>query len=100
MMIRKQLFNEAGGLDEDYKSAYGDIDLCLKLIKKGYYNLVLPDVKMSRYSQVKSTAAASERQHSQDAQLLKDRWESLLEKDPFYNPNLTLESENFSIKIN
>jgi len=34
-MIRKDVFNEVGGLDEKFTVAFNDIDICLNIWKKG-----------------------------------------------------------------
>ena len=36
IMVRKELFERLGGLDETYKNGFEDIDFCLKALKKGY----------------------------------------------------------------
>jgi GT2 family glycosyltransferase len=41
MMIKKKLWNEIGGLDEEYINGWEDVDFCLKAREKGayvYYN--------------------------------------------------------------
>ena len=35
LMVKKQLFIEAGGLDEDLAVAYNDVDFCLQSAEKG-----------------------------------------------------------------
>jgi glycosyltransferase involved in cell wall biosynthesis len=43
MMIKKELFIENGGFEEDNLAiAYNDIDFCLKMYKKGYLNVFTP----------------------------------------------------------
>jgi len=43
LAIRKELFFEVGGLDEEHLTvAFNDVDLCLKLRKRGYRNLWTP----------------------------------------------------------
>ena len=50
LMMRKRLFEEIGGFDEDNLSvAYNDVDLCLRLIEKGYYNIFTPYAELYHY---------------------------------------------------
>lgn len=35
-MIRRDLFNQVGGYDEEFKLVFSDIEICLRLIQKGY----------------------------------------------------------------
>jgi GT2 family glycosyltransferase len=39
MMVSKQKFTEVGGFDEELSVAYNDVELCLKLYEKGWYNV-------------------------------------------------------------
>jgi GT2 family glycosyltransferase len=41
-MVKKVLFEEVGGFDEKYRSAFYDVDFCLKLRDKGYLNVWTP----------------------------------------------------------
>ena len=50
LMMRKKLFEEIEGFDEDNLSvAYNDVDLCLRLIEKGYYNIYTPYAELYHY---------------------------------------------------
>lgn len=40
LMVAKEKFFNAGGFDVKMKIGYNDIDLCVKLYEKGYYNVV------------------------------------------------------------
>jgi GT2 family glycosyltransferase len=41
--LRRQVWREAGGLDENYVNCYEDIDLCLRLRRLGYELVYRPD---------------------------------------------------------
>jgi GT2 family glycosyltransferase len=41
LMMRKNLFDEVGGFNEDYKDIFQDVDLNLKVSKKGYINFCI-----------------------------------------------------------
>ena len=43
MMLRKEIYENAGGLDEkSFKVAFNDVDFCLRVEKLGYRNLWTP----------------------------------------------------------
>ena len=42
MMIRRHVFQDMGGFDEQFKVAFNDVDLCLRLRKRGYLILYHP----------------------------------------------------------
>ena len=52
LMVSKDKYYEVGGFDEDLAVAYNDIDLCLKFIEQGYYNVVKNDVILIHHESV------------------------------------------------
>lgn len=102
LMVKKELFNQVGGLEEKLTVAFNDVDFCLKLLAKGYYNIVLPQVKLYHFES-KSRGYEDTPEKMQrflgEVDYMKHRWRKVLERDPFYNPNLTLDREDFSLNI-
>lgn len=49
LLIKKSIFKEVGGFDENLKVALNDVDLCLKVLEKGYFNVCLSNVEMFHY---------------------------------------------------
>ena len=50
MMIRKEIYENAGGLDEkSFKVAFNDVDFCLRVEKLGYRNLWTPIAELVHY---------------------------------------------------
>ncbi len=98
MMVQAERFWECGGFDEDaFPIAYQDVDLCLKLRQKGYRVLVTPHARLYHHE------AASKRPGDRDpstreAIAFQNRWKSVIEHDPFYNPNLTRTEEDYSCR--
>jgi glycosyltransferase involved in cell wall biosynthesis len=103
LMLRKQVFQEVDGFDENYPLALGDIDLCLRILQKGYLNIWTPYAELYHY---KSETCKS-RYSIKDPEKLKKEikffkriWAKFLQAgDPYYNPNLTLERENFDMNL-
>ena len=102
LVMRKALFKEVGGFDEiNLKVAYNDVDLCLKVLKLGYRNLWTPHAELTHYeskSRGKQRSWWQRRKLRKEAHFLQKKWGELLFNDPAYNPNLTLEREDFSLK--
>ncbi|WP_172635889.1 glycosyltransferase [Desulfitobacterium dichloroeliminans] len=102
LMVKKELFCQVGGLEEKLTVAFNDVDFCLKLWEKGYYNLVLPQVKLYHFES-KSRGYEDTPEKMQrflgEVNYMKQHWKNFLERDPFYNPNLTLDREDFSLAM-
>jgi len=102
LMIRTELFERLGGLDEELAVAFNDVDLCLKAARAGFHNVWLPHVVL-RHAESKSrghdTTAARRRMLYREEALMKDRWLTDTTPDPAYSPNLTQRAEDFSIRV-
>lgn len=102
LMVKKQLFEAVGGLNERLKVAFNDVDFCLKLLQKGVYNVVLPHVQLYHYESKSRGYEDTPEKQSRflgEVARMQERWGYLLANDPFYNPNLTREREDFSLGI-
>ena len=102
LAVEKSKFESVMGFDEKYlKVAFNDIDLCLKLLAKGYKNLYLPQVILTHYESYtrgyEDTESKKKRFHN-EVMVMKKRWGGLISEDPSYNPNLCLVSEQFHYK--
>lgn len=49
MLVRRSLFYEVSGLDENYINCYEDVDFCLQLAFKGYKNIVVPTAQVYHF---------------------------------------------------
>jgi GT2 family glycosyltransferase len=93
MLVRKTAFREVGGFDEAFPLAFGDVDLCLRLRKHGYWILCAPDAQL-----VHCESATRGSDFSPDrlpaflaaTKEMQSRWGPQLASDPFHSPNLTL----------
>lgn len=95
MMIRKPLFEEVGGFDEiNCPIAFNDVDLCLRLREKGYLIVYTPYAVLYHYE-----AASRGYKRDPEAEYIKKRWGHIIENDPYYNPNLSRDRFDFSLRI-
>ncbi len=103
LMMRKELFTQVGGFDESYPYAFNDVDLCMKIRDKGYLIIFTPHAELYHYeSKTRGYEDTPEKlkRFYKEIELFKQKWGNILEKgDPYYSPNLTLDREDFSIRI-
>ncbi len=100
LMMRRDVFEEVGGFDEELAVAYNDVDLCLRIGRAGYNIVYLPGVEMRHYESKSRGYDVTDEQEARDQRerlIMMRKWDILHFRDPHYNPNLTLEREDFSI---
>jgi glycosyltransferase involved in cell wall biosynthesis len=92
LMIAKEKYLEVNGLNELLKVTYNDVDFCLKLQKKGYYNVFLPMVQLYHFESksrgLENTPEKMER-FKKEEKYMYDNWEKEIENDPMYNEKLS-----------
>ncbi len=94
VMVSRQVFNKLGGLDEKFRVECNDVDFCLRAIKSGY-SVVWTPFALLFHKELTTRGPANV---LEDVNQFWERWRPLLERgDTYYNPNLTLDSDNFSI---
>jgi GT2 family glycosyltransferase len=102
LMVRKSTFVAVDGFDEELAVAYNDVDLCLKIRAAGYRNVCLPHVVLSHFESKSRGAdvdAAATARIVRETDLMRTRWQIGDVDDPYYNPNLTLEREDYSVDV-
>jgi GT2 family glycosyltransferase len=101
MLVARSKFEEVGGFDEENLAiAFNDVELCLRLREAGYRNLWTPyAVLWHAESASRGYEDTEEKRKRFDAEtdFMKGRWGAELLSDPYYNPNLTLNSEGFEV---
>lgn len=103
VMIRKDVFEEVGGFDENLAVAFNDVDLCLKIREKGYLIVYTPYAELSHHESLsrgyEDTPEKMER-FLKEIKYIREKWGEVIDEgDPYYNPNLTLDRVDFSILI-
>lgn len=102
LMMRRDVFDEVGGLDESFEVAFNDVDLCMEIREKGYLVVFTPYAELYHYESKSrgndSTPEKLERFRG-EIDRFKEKWQKQLDDgDPYYNPNLTLTRDDFSLK--
>ncbi len=96
LMIRRKVFQQLGGLDENFPLNFNDIDLCLKSYQAGYRNVVTPFAQLIHYE----SASREQGLRPREWQQFNNKWHKYLnslEKDPYYNLNLSTKAANFEL---
>jgi hypothetical protein len=99
LVTSRGVFQAVGGFDgESFPSRFFDVDYCLKLSEKNlrivftpYAELIKVDLKKQLNVEKNPTDAEKER--------FAEKWKNFIERDPFYNPNLSKKDASFSIDI-
>ncbi len=103
LVVRKELFECVGGMNEQQLAVnYNDVDLCLKIQALGYRNLWTPFAELIHHESVSrgTDRSPGKRARAQnEAAYMHRTWGHLLDRDPAYNPNLTLVHEDFSLRV-
>jgi GT2 family glycosyltransferase len=102
LMVRREVFEQVGGFDKKLTVAFNDVDLCLKIRAAGYRNVSLPHVILYHFeSKSRGYEDTSDKiaRFDQEINVVKTRWRTAEKADPCYSPNLTLDREDFSLRI-
>lgn len=101
LVVRKALYEQAGGLDEaELAVAYNDVDFCLRLRTLGLRNVFTPYSELVHHeSATRGDDLAPEHRQRFDREraVMFARWQSVIDHDPAYNPNLRLDSEDMGL---
>lgn len=101
LLIRKDVYLQAGGLDETHLAvAFNDVDFCLRVEDLGLRNIFTPFAELLHHESASRGAEDSPekvRRFQTEIEVIKSRWGKRLLNDPAYNPNLTLDAEDFGL---
>jgi GT2 family glycosyltransferase len=94
LVMRRSIFEEVGGFDEkEFAVRYNDVDLCLKIVERGYRIVWTPYAELYHWESASIGQSRRPEQHNRDqteTERLRERWGARLMNDPFFNPNLSL----------
>jgi GT2 family glycosyltransferase len=99
LLLRREIYEQVGGLDEQLVVAFNDVDFCLRVQAAGYRNVWTPYAEMNHHE----SASRGEEDNPEkiarfkrEIDFIKARWGDTLLHDPAYSYNLTLDIEDFS----
>jgi GT2 family glycosyltransferase len=101
MLVWKRVFDEVGGLDEvNLQVALNDVDFCIKIREAGHRLIWTPYAELYHHesaSRGSDLVSANLPRFSREMAYMKKRWAGVLQHDPFYSPNLSLDDEYFAL---
>jgi GT2 family glycosyltransferase len=86
LMTRRAVFDELGGLAEDLPVDFNDVDFCLRLRSAGYRIVFTPYAQLIHHE---SASFGNRRQSSVELERMRQKWGEVLDRDPYYSPNLS-----------
>ncbi|MFI3173451.1 MAG: glycosyl transferase family 2, partial [Eubacteriales bacterium] len=99
----RSVFEELKGLDEGFAVAFNDVDFCMRIREAGHLICWTPFAELYHHESIMrgyEDTAEKQKRFKGEIDKFRGRWGSALEKgDPYYNVNLTLDSEDFSYRI-
>jgi len=103
LLVDRTIFEAVGGFDEEkFKIAFNDIDLCLKIRKENKLIVFTPDSVLYHYESktrgLEDTPAKMKRFRGEIANF-EEKWEDVLQHDPYYNPNLSRTALDYSLNL-
>src|SRR5699024_2743331 len=103
LMVRREVYEAVGGLDESFAVAFNDVDFCVRVRKAGYQNLFTPFAMLYHYeSKSRGLDEAPEKRARfvSEVTRFQARWKAeLAAGDPCLNPNFDPDRDDFRIKL-
>ncbi len=96
MMIEKNKFNRVGGFNTTFRVAMNDIDLCIRLLRVGLYNIYTPHARLLHHESLTRGEFVNE----EEINLFTSVHREFLERgDPYYHPALSLERNDYYLAV-
>jgi GT2 family glycosyltransferase len=102
LLVRRDVYDQVGGLDESLTVAFNDVDFCLRVAAAGYLNLWTPFAELIHHESVsrgRDLTAAKAKRFADEHAIMQRRWGAALLDDPYYSPHLTRDAEDFSLRL-
>jgi O-antigen biosynthesis protein len=103
LVVSREKFVAVGGFDEkNFRVAFNDIDLCLKLNQRGWQSFYEPRATLVHHeskSRGSDSAKANRARFADELSALKRIWRTDERRDPFHHPQLSPFCEQFVIAV-
>ncbi len=93
-MMRKDVFFEVKGFDENLPYNFNDVDLCLKVREKGYLIVYTPFAQLFHFESISRVPKVEKN----EIEYIYKKWENLIDNDPYYNINLSRIRSDFGLR--
>lgn len=99
LMCRREVLEKIDGFSKDiYDTELSGVDMCLKMLEKGYRNIYLPHVVLKNWRSKNDKHHKSITETMQDKKKFQEKWQNYIGNDPCHNPNLLLKKSGYAIK--
>ena len=96
LLTNRNIFLELGGFNEkNLAVAFQDVDYCLRLCQKGYLVVYTPHAVLLHYESPTKTNITE----PGEVEFMVHQWKDVIARDPYYSPNLTRQTEDFSLNL-
>ena len=101
LLVDAAAWDEVGGLDEEFAVAFNDVDFCLRVRDAGHRIVWTPYAELYHYESKsrggdEKDPAKAARFAGEQQRLYSIHGKANILDDPYYNPNLTRDREDFS----
>lgn len=99
-LVRREAYMQVGGFDENLAVTFNDIDFCLRLREAGYWIVWTPHAELIHHESASRGLDDNEPKQVRflaEVAYMKSKWGDTLQRDPFYNPNLSLDENLFTL---
>ena len=101
LLVKASVYDEVGGLDEQFAVAFNDVDFCLRVRDAGCRIAWTPYAELTHYESKsrggdEKDSAKAARFAAEQQRLYAIHGKKNILDDPYYNPNLTRDREDFS----
>ena len=99
-LVKREVYLQVGGFDENLAVTFNDVDFCLRLREAGYRILWTPYAELIHHESASrgfDNSAPKQVRFLAEVDYMKSKWGDILQRDPFYNPNLSLDENLFTL---
>ncbi len=99
-LVKREVYLQLGGFDENLAVTFNDVDFCLRLREAGYRIVWTPYAELMHYESASrgfDNSAPKQVRFLAEVDCMKSKWGHILQRDPFYNPNLSLDENLFTL---
>lgn len=96
MLVPHRVFDDLGGFDESFPTAFNDVDFCLRLRERGRRVVYTPFAELVHHESASRGTSAMEITESLH---MLDKYRDLIEADPYFNSNLDIHRQEYTVSI-
>lgn len=102
LMVRRDVYQEVGGLSEEFVVGLNDVDFCMKVRRAGYVNVYDAFARWFHYESktrgYDEESPEKKKRLEGEIALFRKYWgQELAAGDPFYNPNFSIKAAPFTL---